>query len=251
MLPISSYVTFHGVMRTYWPSCDCKCPCLAHDDAEARATQSSISSRSLAGSEILRTAYGINVQSPEDPFIETAEHALHAMSMTANAGSYLVDIVPICEHLCIIAFSTRILTVRTVKHIPAWFPGAKFKRDAKTWKSYVDRMKDDPWAAIKGQMVSIDKLITRALWSSRPAKEEGSLPDCGALRLLEALERNPNVGYTETVIKQTLGSMYTGMSIMSGSFAHLCPTLTSPKAVLTRYRLHDTFLISFEYSRCL
>lgn len=51
----------------------------------------------MAGSLILGVAYGIDVQPRDDPYIATAETALHAMSMAGNAGAYLVDYIPIRE----------------------------------------------------------------------------------------------------------------------------------------------------------
>ena len=38
-----------------------------------------------------------HVQPKNDPYIATAETALHAMSMAGNAGAYLVDYIPIRE----------------------------------------------------------------------------------------------------------------------------------------------------------
>lgn len=49
---------------------------------------------SMAGDEIIKIAYGIDVKPENDPFIATAEHAVNAISATTNAGSYLVDILP-------------------------------------------------------------------------------------------------------------------------------------------------------------
>lgn len=54
---------------------------------------------SLAGSEIMRTAYGIDVLPEDDPYVVTAEAALQALAASTNAGAYLVDTLPICEHL--------------------------------------------------------------------------------------------------------------------------------------------------------
>lgn len=51
----------------------------------------------MAGSLILGVSYGLDVQPENDPYIATAEKALHAMSMAGNAGSFLVDTVPMRE----------------------------------------------------------------------------------------------------------------------------------------------------------
>lgn len=50
---------------------------------------------SLAGRIIMRSAYGIDVKSEGDRFIEIGELALQAASAASNAGSYLVDLLPI------------------------------------------------------------------------------------------------------------------------------------------------------------
>lgn len=130
--------------------------------------------RLFAGMTVMKIAYGVDIISETDPYIVTAEHALHVVSVTTNAGAYLVDTLPF------------------LKHIPSWFPGAQFKRDAKRWKSHVDRMKDEPWKAVKQSL------------------EWGGSPDCAATLLLEEIERSPNVGYDEQIVKHTCGSMYTG-----------------------------------------
>ena len=42
----------------------------------------------------------------------------------------------------------------TVKHLPAWFPGAKFKRDAAKWRKLVDEMYFRPYYEVKAAVVS-------------------------------------------------------------------------------------------------
>ncbi|KAF5333831.1 hypothetical protein D9758_017428 [Tetrapyrgos nigripes] len=71
--------------------------------------------RYMAGTTVLSIAYGIQVQPENDPFIEIAERANHALVCATNSGSYLVDQLPF------------------LKYVPEWFPGAGFKRQAKEW----------------------------------------------------------------------------------------------------------------------
>ena len=54
----------------------------------------------MAGKEILKIAYGIDVKGQHDKYITTAEHAVEAISATTNAASYLVDVLPFCECSC-------------------------------------------------------------------------------------------------------------------------------------------------------
>ncbi|KAI0651028.1 cytochrome P450 [Trametes meyenii] len=90
--------------------------------------------RHMAGSLILGVAYGIDVQPKNDPYIATAETALHAMSMAGNAGAYLVDYIPF------------------LKHIPSWFPGATFKRQAAEWRKATTAMVEVPFKAVRNAM---------------------------------------------------------------------------------------------------
>ncbi|EJD33031.1 hypothetical protein AURDEDRAFT_27789, partial [Auricularia subglabra TFB-10046 SS5] len=41
---------------------------------------------------------------------------------------------------------------RAVKYVPAWFPGAGFKRQAREWKEVADAMLNDPFAVTKKAM---------------------------------------------------------------------------------------------------
>ena len=54
---------------------------------------------SLAGCEIMGIAYGIEVAGREDPYIDTAEHAVGAVVATCSPGSYLVNIMPFRTYL--------------------------------------------------------------------------------------------------------------------------------------------------------
>ena len=49
----------------------------------------------MAGMVILATAYGIDVQPMNDPYIETAEKALNALARAGRRGAYLVDSLPL------------------------------------------------------------------------------------------------------------------------------------------------------------
>jgi hypothetical protein len=50
---------------------------------------------------------------------------------------------------------------RTVKHIPTWFPGAGFKRDAIVWKAKMLEMVNNPYERVKEEMVRANFLMAR------------------------------------------------------------------------------------------
>lgn len=47
-----------------------------------------------------------------------------------------------------------ILSSFSVKYVPAWFPGAKFKREAAEWRKACRAMLEVPFAAVKKAIVS-------------------------------------------------------------------------------------------------
>lgn len=51
----------------------------------------------MAGQVIMRSAYGIDVEPHDDPYIEIGEKSLQALCASAHAGAYLVDYLPFCE----------------------------------------------------------------------------------------------------------------------------------------------------------
>ncbi|KAK7687283.1 hypothetical protein QCA50_009788 [Cerrena zonata] len=131
--------------------------------------------RHMAGRIILRAAYGINIESENDRYVQIAEHSLQALCATTNAGSYLVDSLPI------------------LKYLPKWFPGAKFKREADVWKPSVYAMLNEPFNFVKSRLV------------------DGHAQECAATSLLEGMvKKSKDPRYMEDVVKNTLGSMYAG-----------------------------------------
>ena len=53
----------------------------------------------MAGGVILDIAYGLDIQSPHDPYLERAEEALAIIDKAGNPGSFYVDIIPACQFL--------------------------------------------------------------------------------------------------------------------------------------------------------
>jgi hypothetical protein len=90
----------------------------------------------LAGNIILTAAYGHDVKPDNDPLVDLAEHGNHIMTMISRPDHYLVDAVPM------------------LRHVPKWFPGAAFQRDAESYRKHMSAMRDAPYNQVKDQMVS-------------------------------------------------------------------------------------------------
>jgi hypothetical protein len=107
----------------------------------------------MAGALILWTSYGIEVQPYDDPYIKIAEQALSGINAAANAGTYLVDALPFrCVSLLFYLFLFYDSWL-IVKYVPAWFPGANFKRQAQEWSIPTAAMADKPLQYVMENLV--------------------------------------------------------------------------------------------------
>ncbi|THU98263.1 cytochrome P450 [Dendrothele bispora CBS 962.96] len=80
-----------------------------------------------SGEVLLKTVYGYTLETEDDKYLQLVHNALEGAVAAANPGSFWVDYFPI------------------LKHVPAWFPGAGFKRSAKVWGGYFQDLVDQPW----------------------------------------------------------------------------------------------------------
>ncbi|KAI0705578.1 CyP450 monooxygenase [Earliella scabrosa] len=130
--------------------------------------------RHLFGSTIMRITYGIEVDNGNESYLNLAERALAIFSEATVPGKYLVETFPI------------------LRHVPSWFPGAKFKREAAEWNPVVQELAERPWNTV------ID------------AMKEGNAPASMASTLLEHLAQlSPSeVGEEEVVARYTTAVVY-------------------------------------------
>ena len=90
---------------------------------------------SILGSTILRIVYGIEIDSPSDEILVLEEQAMSAIKEAITPGKYLVEALPFLQYL------------------PAWFPGAGWKRQAMKWRVIVDEMFEGPHEELKRALV--------------------------------------------------------------------------------------------------
>ncbi|KAJ6564499.1 cytochrome P450 [Mycena capillaripes] len=131
--------------------------------------------RQMAGEIIMSITYGIDVLPVDDPYVTLAHKAVRTFAFAAVPGVYLVDTFPI------------------LKHIPRWFLGAGFKRQAEEWRKLAHAMSELPYAETKRQM------------------DAGIAPPSFTADSLQALN-NPDKEpyYEERHVKHTAGTMYIG-----------------------------------------
>ena len=73
--------------------------------------------------------YGRDVADRDDPYVAIAEQGSSVFSHIVAPGKYLVELLP------------------ALARVPAWFPGAQFKRDAAEWKKDIDALRNVPYDA--------------------------------------------------------------------------------------------------------
>ncbi|KAF5364651.1 hypothetical protein D9758_005513 [Tetrapyrgos nigripes] len=101
-----------------------------------------------AGSIILRATYGIVSPKDQEYYVDLAHRAITPIIHAAPHGTYLVDYLPL------------------LKYVPNWFPGADFKRKAKTWSKYSIDLKDQPWEKVQSEIAAgtaLPSFVTRNL----------------------------------------------------------------------------------------
>ncbi|KAJ7450184.1 cytochrome P450 [Mycena latifolia] len=131
--------------------------------------------RLMTGGLILSATYGIDVVATDDPYLESAARGLEAASTAGSPGRYYaVEALPF------------------LKHLPSWFPGAGFKRQAKEWSAILTEMRARPFAFLEASV---------AAGAARPS--------IGA-SLLRAMEeaKTSDDAYAREILKDTLALFY-------------------------------------------
>ena len=92
---------------------------------------------SFFSATIMRIVYGLGVAEENDKYISLVEKGVDIFIRITVPGRYLVEAIPV------------------LRHVPSWFPGAKFKLDAAGWKDAVEMMRDVPFQAAKENIVRV------------------------------------------------------------------------------------------------
>ncbi|KAF8590889.1 cytochrome P450 [Ramaria rubella] len=140
--------------------------------------------RHMAASVVMSIAYGHDIAPEADPFVALVESNASAFSRAIRPGAYLVDFFP------------------KLKHVPIWFPGAGFKREAQEVRKSVERARDIPFRDVKHRM---------ALGTARPSFVANALTE-----LATDDEVNENVD----TIKRVAGGIFGAGSDTTTSTVH-------------------------------
>ncbi|KAG1761924.1 cytochrome P450 [Suillus occidentalis] len=129
--------------------------------------------RRTAAAIVMRISYGHEVSDKGDIYVTLADEAMQGLGTAGIFGTFLVDYLPF------------------LKYVPAFMPGANFKRQALIWRKKTRAMIDQPFQAVRERMAN------------------GTAIPCFAQKELEKLQQdpNPNSDY-ETTIKNVAGISY-------------------------------------------
>lgn len=89
------------------------------------------SSGSWFGATIFQIVYGIEIEDTSNKYLRLAEESLESAAAALVPGRFWVDFMPI------------------LRHIPAWMPGAGFKRLALKWRVLCMALREVPYAAAR------------------------------------------------------------------------------------------------------
>ncbi|KAF8889423.1 cytochrome P450 [Gymnopilus junonius] len=149
--------------------------------------------RRSTGAVILRISHGYEVKGENDPYVTVAGQALEQFSLSTAPGGFLVNLVP------------------QLRYVPAWMPGAGFKKIATSWAQTLNTMVDMPYEYVKKQIAAgtAEVSFTFQLLESNTTAEE------------------------EEDIKWSAGSLYGGGAdtTVAATYAMFLACALNPKAV--------------------
>ena len=93
------------------------------------------------------------VRSLDDTYVKLADKAMESFSIATEPGAFLVDFLPACASPHLEYFYLHWQFIPLVKYVPAWFPGAEFKRKAKAWRKLSQSMLKSPYEMTKRKVV--------------------------------------------------------------------------------------------------
>ena len=107
---------------------------------------------SFSTSIVSAIAYGYEVLSDDDPYLQLARESGYALSHCGAPGGTPVDLFPICTS-CSVFVSCMLMTLFIVRHLPSWFPGTFFVWKAREYSHTIQQMQNYPFDEVRRQMV--------------------------------------------------------------------------------------------------
>ncbi|CAL1703243.1 unnamed protein product [Somion occarium] len=116
-----------------------------------------IHSRFVFAALIMNVTYGVHIEDEHNKHLVEAEAWQHGFNQAIQPGHFWVDYLPI------------------LKYVPAWFPGASFKRKALRWRQHMYNARDGPFNEAKAALAAgmpVPSIVTDALENMRGSLDE-------------------------------------------------------------------------------
>lgn len=116
---------------------------------------------------MLKIAYGYTPEDHHDPIIHLNEKAMDPVSRATDPAGFLVNQIHFSQLVSLLHKLIQSNTFfNTVKHIPAWVPGANFRRLAESWRQDYLAMVRIPFENVVKQHVCCSILLSSAYKAS-------------------------------------------------------------------------------------
>lgn len=145
----------------------------------------------------MRVAYGIELTNMHDEYVDIAEAAMDVFNKAFVPGKYLVETFP------------------SLRFLPSWFPGAKFKREGEAWMPAVQRLVNTPWERTLAKIVSCGSMsrnLEADIHSYHHRKQNGTAVPSITTSLVKNLvdaEGNDRAE-RETIARDVAAAVYAG-----------------------------------------
>ncbi|KAH9937830.1 CyP450 monooxygenase [Epithele typhae] len=136
------------------------------------------------GKVIMELSYGIKVKTYDDDYLKLVQEGNDIFQKAFVPGKYLVETFPV------------------LKHIPAWFPGATFRREAAGWRATYGAVRERPFAAAMEHMVS----IIPTLRSPAHRGDEAAAASVAGVMVRSAQDENGRISPDDEVLAQNVAS---------------------------------------------
>jgi len=129
------------------------------------------------------------------PILQLQKEAVEAAAELMIAGNFLVDIVPI------------------LKHVPQWFPGARFKRKAATLREHSENIRNAPFLETQKLMVGYSMTISLDFSNHVTTPQANGKYDPSFISdALMQIEHGENPNQDIDLLKDIAGQVYAGGS---------------------------------------
>lgn len=115
-----------------------------------------------------------------------------------------------------------------MKYIPAWLPGASFKRKALEWRQMNQSMLNLPFDMVKQRMVSSPQSEASRRWLRWSSQAVGTVVPCFVANELERLFTSGGDMEEEKLIKDVAATVYAGKAIYNVSYLDTHASLSQP-----------------------